>query len=163
MRASPDTTTSPSGAAVASPEQRELEALRGEAAEAVPARRYEIKLPLGNRKMDAIAFPGRKIAMFDHIIRHQTKQDTFYAYEDVKQPMLFWDTHVSMETKVNVGFRPNQPVSRAATLIRYEPEPWEPPTRSGRASDPVRGWYRWTRGGLRGVDFGGTEVNTGQR
>ena len=32
----------------------------------------------------------------------------------------------------------------------------------GEPGDIVEGHYRWTRGGLRGVDYAGEEVSTGQ-
>ncbi len=33
----------------------------------------------------------------------------------------------------------------------------------GPLGDWVIGHYRWTRGGIGGVDYGGEEVNTGQK
>jgi hypothetical protein len=37
----------------------------------------------------------------------------------------------------------------------YYPSHSEPATLSGQPSDQVFGYYRWTRNGLHGVDFGG--------
>jgi hypothetical protein len=43
-------------------------------------------------------------------------------------------------------------------IIRYSPFRWEPPTSTGAPSEDWPGRYRWTRGGLKGIDFGGSEV-----
>ena len=40
------------------------------------------------------------------------------------------------------------------------PTPMEPRTLSGAAADLVSGYYRWTRGGIRGIDYGGGEVRS---
>jgi hypothetical protein len=45
-----------------------------------------------------------------------------------------------------------------AVLYHSTPGPGEPPTLSGAASETVNGYSRWTRKGLLGVDFGGSEV-----
>jgi hypothetical protein len=43
---------------------------------------------------------------------------------------------------------------------QYYPTQYEPRTLSGAVADLVPGVYRWTRGGLRGVDFDGKEIRT---
>jgi prepilin-type N-terminal cleavage/methylation domain-containing protein len=125
---------------------------------------YGGDLPMGNRRLSDVSFPGKKVALYETVQRHYGPRELFYAYEECRQPILFWDGHVAVHrtSEAGQGFRPNQPRSRAATLIRYEPENWEPPTLSGRPADNVTGMYRWTRGGLRGVDFNGGEIDTGQ-
>ena len=51
----------------------------------------------------------------------------------------------------------------AAVKARIAPDlTFEPPTLSGDALEDVVGYYKWTRGGLKGIDFGGSEINTGQ-
>ena len=45
-----------------------------------------------------------------------------------------------------------------ATQFKYAPLPNEPKTVSGLPFDLVKGYYRWTRAGLRGIDFSGAEV-----
>jgi hypothetical protein len=37
----------------------------------------------------------------------------------------------------------------------YAPAGSEPATLSGKPADQVLGYYRWTRNGLKGVDYGG--------
>ncbi|MFI4898443.1 MAG: hypothetical protein ACIARR_11530, partial [Phycisphaerales bacterium JB059] len=56
--------------------------------------------------------------------------------------------------QTNPGFRPLDPTSPEPTTIRN--------VIPGVRIDEYAGHYRWTRGGLRGVDVGGSEINTGQ-
>ncbi|MCH9058952.1 MAG: hypothetical protein IIB55_10025 [Planctomycetes bacterium] len=49
------------------------------------------------------------------------------------------------------------------TLYDYVPRDWEPPTIDGSFRERVTGYYRWTRGGIKGRDFDGPEIDTGQR
>lgn len=42
-------------------------------------------------------------------------------------------------------------------MYYYFPSGNEPATLSGNPYDTVIGYYRWTRGGLRGIDYGGRE------
>ena len=64
----------------------------------------------------------------------------------------------------NPGWDPRSQSSTTPMSFSYSPEPWEGPLRDGswEGRDEVFGHYRWTRGGLLGVDFGTNEVNTGQ-
>ena len=58
----------------------------------------------------------------------------------------------------NPGWNPTAPTSTLPTQYYYTPTAGEPRTLYGATSDPVIGSYRWTRKGLRGVDFVGGEV-----
>ena len=62
----------------------------------------------------------------------------------------------------NPGFQPNRPAHPSATVYQYNPYGFEPRTLSGEERDTVKGYYRWTRGGLSGIDYSATEVDTGQ-
>jgi hypothetical protein len=116
----------------------------------------------GNLKYADVAFPSQKVHMHDSQDRHYATRDSFYAYPDAKQPILFFDASVrSMRTRdANDGWNPQVPTADFYE-ISYAPESWEPPTRSGNEIERVRAYYRWTRGGLKGVDFGGRAVNSG--
>jgi len=125
-------------------------------------------LGLGNRRLTEVQFPAGKVEMFDMHQRHfSSGPQWFYAYPDVRQPLLFWDGSVNIKITgdANQGFRPNLPTVETPTRYRYNPSilGFEPPTRTGDTFDIVTGYYRWTRGGLKGLDYGGTEINTGQR
>jgi len=116
--------------------------------------------PFGGRKATEVAFPGAKVGVFEFYSRHKGKRALFYAYPDALVPVMFWDgsAHLRKTETANSGFRPNTPSSVFPTQYNYDPSilGFEPPTRSGQRFDLVTGYYRWTRGGLRGVDFAGT-------
>ncbi|MFG0282878.1 MAG: type II secretion system protein [Phycisphaerales bacterium JB039] len=122
--------------------------------------------PLGGRGAWDIQFPAAKVGVFSFHDRHSGRQDIYHAYEIARAPAMFWDGSVRAELTAdcNPGFQPNSPTSRTPTKYEYigpESYSFEPPTLSG-GKDLVDGRYRWTRGGLRGVDFGMSEINTGQ-
>jgi prepilin-type N-terminal cleavage/methylation domain-containing protein len=111
-------------------------------------------------RMDMITFPSSKVYLFDLFDRHSHKRPIFHAYPIAKQPLLFFDGHASIRTTgaANKGWDPRAPQSVFPLLYHYTPGPGEPPTLSGAPSETVNGYYRWTRKGLRGVDFGASEV-----
>ncbi len=134
---------------------------------------HSSQLPMGDRKYADVAFPAQKVAWFDASDRHSCRGEaTFFAHDSGRQPLAFFDGHVSTKKTAdsNVGFRPNtpnvggptptQPRGSGNTLISYEPEPWEAPAVSPNGVDRLPGVFRWTRGGLRGLDFGGREIST---
>ena len=120
---------------------------------------------LVNRRAIEVAYPSNKAYMFDTYDRHfaprgdfdDPDEGLFFLDEEAEQPVLFFDSSVSTRAtrESNPGFRPRTPAS---------PDPSEVlvPV-SGAPIKRVVGHYRWTRGGLRGIDFGGSEINTGQR
>jgi prepilin-type N-terminal cleavage/methylation domain-containing protein len=118
---------------------------------------------LGDLKLARVAFPGNKVHKHDSHQRHMSnKGHQYYAYTSSRLPLLFFDGSVRIEVTddSNWGWVPNAPTSTGYTLFEYLPSVWEgpPPTSTGR----VTGHYRWTRGGLAGIDFGGYEISTGQ-
>ena len=120
---------------------------------------------LAKRRASEVVYPSGKVLVFEFISRH-TKKPLFYGYPDAKVPLLFFDA--SARTRVtgdaNPGFMPNSPTNASPTFFDYAPNilGFEPPTRSGKTTETVTGYYRWTRGGLKGIDYGGTEIDTGQ-
>ncbi|MBL8762666.1 MAG: type II secretion system protein [Phycisphaerae bacterium] len=121
---------------------------------------------LGNRRMNEVTLPSSKVHMFDYFSRHEGKRHLYFAYPEAVVPMLFFDgsSRSNRTGDANKGFRPNNPSSSLPTYFKYRPSilGFEPPTKSGAAYDTVTGYYRWTRGGLKGLDYGGSEINTGQ-
>lgn len=122
-------------------------------------------LPLGKRKYHQIAFPSQKVGVFEFITRHAGRKPLFFAYNDAVAPLMFWDGSVRSKRTgdANPGFQPNSPASAFPTQFNYTPQilGFEPPTRSGAPMEIVTGYYRWTRGGLKGIDYGGKEIKTG--
>jgi len=110
-----------------------------------------------------VDFPSSKVQMFDFYDRHSTAKPQFYAYPDAKTDLLFFDGSVRfLQTgNSNKSFRPNNPQNDRGTTMDYLPNPaYEPPARSGGEKDEdLESYFRWTREGLHGVDYGGTEIN----
>lgn len=116
---------------------------------------------LGGGTMASVAHPSAKVHLFDNQDRH-IGRNLYFAYPEASQPLLFFDGSVRIyrTSETNRGWDPNFPRSSAAMRWIYTPQgPWDAPAREGVE---VEGHYRWTRGGLQGIDVGGGEVNTGQ-
>ena len=118
---------------------------------------------LGRRKAIEVNYPSMKVQMFEFHDRHSTRDGQFYAYENSKSSLLFFDSSVRAITtsETNQGFRPNQPQQTRVTDMIYKPFEFETP-KLDEPGEKVIGHYRWTRGGLRGLDVGGKDINTGQ-
>ncbi len=117
------------------------------------------KVRFGRRRTNEVAFPSTKVAMMDTQQRH-VDTDLFYAYPQARQPLLFWDGSVSMRktADANEGWLPQLPEQKGATKYLYSPDAGfeSPPISSDERM--MTGYYRWTRGGLHGVDFSGSEA-----
>lgn len=120
---------------------------------------YSAATELGNRSLADVNFPSSKVWIFDLFDRHYYRRTIWHAYPDASQPLLFFDASVRVRKSrdANAGWNPANPLG-GPTTYQYYPAGSEPPTLSGAQADLVTGIYRWTRAGLRGVDFGGTEV-----
>jgi hypothetical protein len=123
---------------------------------------------LGNRKFSEVMFAAQKVVVYDGSERHFGMRPSYYAYDDLRMPLAFFDASVRvMQMKgCNEGWRPNFPKNGNPQTVTYNPptagrNAWLPLPRKG-LSDTCKGFFAWTRGGLLGVDFGGTEIDTGQ-
>jgi prepilin-type N-terminal cleavage/methylation domain-containing protein len=113
-----------------------------------------------NTRLEKVGFPSCKVYQFDLFDRHSSKRNIFHAYGIAKQPLSFFDgsVRVMRTDDANKGWNPRTPTSMAPTTYYYYPAGGEPPTMSGNAFDTILGYYRWTRNGIKGVDFAGSEV-----
>ncbi len=116
---------------------------------------------LGRRRIGDVHFPSQKVQMHDAAHRHFGKIDMYYAVPDSRQPLLFFDQSVRVRVTrdANLGFRPNAPASTFPTTFNYAPAAYETQFRPGQ----MTGYYRWTRNGLKGVDYDGSEIKTNAR
>lgn len=127
----------------------------------------------GGRLLGEVAHPSLKVHLMDQEARHDSRQSRLYAVVGAAQPLLFFDgsvktkrtggevyQHLKMNRLMvgNEGWRPNEPSSVEPTIMRYAPEIWEARVSTGALVEEVRGYFRWTREGLDGVDFGAEEV-----
>jgi prepilin-type N-terminal cleavage/methylation domain-containing protein len=113
----------------------------------------------GGRSMHEVLFPSQKVCQFDLLDRHCYKREIWYAYPIATQPLLFFDGAVSIRKTLdsNPGWQPTNPNSVFPTVYQYWPVGSDPATLNGQAYENVTGYYRWTRAGLKGVDYGGKE------
>jgi prepilin-type N-terminal cleavage/methylation domain-containing protein len=137
---------------------------------------------VGKRKYTSVANPAAKVMMYDQEARHYGKRNWYAGYPEAKQPLLFFDGHVGIYKNgvptptgsmlpygaqttgnaVNIGWDPYLPNTTATVSHTYGAlEGWEAPLRNGSltgGADTVYGYFRYTRGGLRGIDVLGGEV-----
>ncbi|MFN0133371.1 MAG: type II secretion system protein [Phycisphaerales bacterium] len=131
----------------------------------------------GKRKISDVSQPAMKVAMHDTFGRHFGKFDyrQWCGFDTSKQPLLFFDNSVVNRSseKCNYGFDPNG--NQMAPVTTPNGNPPTPPGSgylpipyAGSAIEPTGptsaangyGRFVFTRGGLRGVDFGGGDVRT---
>jgi len=107
---------------------------------------------LVSRRWSEVVFPSGKAHMFDSYDRHASNEVRFYADERSVQPILFFDgsVRISATADSNPGFRPRDPASPEPTIMRL--------VIPGEGTSEYVGFYRWTRGGLGGIDFGSGEI-----
>ncbi|MFZ4573267.1 MAG: type II secretion system protein [Phycisphaerales bacterium] len=116
----------------------------------------------GRRKLTDVAFPSSKVHLYETFARHFGKTPMFYAFEQARGPLLFFDGSASVRTTADTGrgVDPLAPSRAFAFSFAFTPGAWEAPVVGYGADTNVYGHFRWTRGGLKGVDVGGPEFNT---
>ncbi len=124
---------------------------------------------LGGTKLATVSAPSSKVYMYEGWQWHGGKKNSFYATPWAKIECVMFDGSVGYyenATKVNKGWQPNAPATLNPTAFTYDPSaaPWDPAVTNneGATFDSCFGYVQYTRGGLGGIDVGGTEVNTGQ-
>ncbi|MCC6661598.1 MAG: prepilin-type N-terminal cleavage/methylation domain-containing protein [Phycisphaerales bacterium] len=121
-------------------------------------------IDLGGVRLTEVQFPASKVHIHDQEQRHFGRHAVYFGWRTSRQPLLMHDSSVITRTTddCNPGWIPTQPMSAVPTTYIYDPSSWEAPAVSGVRDQIEAGFYRWTRGGIRGVDFGAAEVGTGQ-
>lgn len=122
---------------------------------------------LGGTKLATVSAPSSKAYMYEGWQWHGARNNPFYATPWAKVEMVMFDGSVGYyknATQVNKGWLPNNPASPSAQAFTYAPMVYDPPITNseGKTADDCFGYVQYTRGGLGGIDVGGTEVNTGQ-
>ena len=122
---------------------------------------------LGNLHMSSVSFPATKVHVMDSQGRHSGRVDIYYAYPRSKTVMHMFDGSATFRStsEANLGWLPRRPQTgppRGITQFQYEPHDWESRPLNGQTRELVKGYHRWTRGGLKGVDFDSGEIDTGQ-
>lgn len=123
------------------------------------------------RTMADVTYPAHKVHVFDTHARHLGSHPDYFMIKQgaggdlfpARIPVLHFDASalVRHSADSNPGWRPNTPTFPCMTFW-YQPRPWEPDTANGEFQEFGHGQYRWTRGGLKGLDFSGRPLETGQ-
>ncbi|HVU63377.1 MAG TPA: prepilin-type N-terminal cleavage/methylation domain-containing protein [Phycisphaerales bacterium] len=125
---------------------------------------------LADRRWYEVNFLSQKVFIFDVFDRHSYKRPIWHAYEIARQPLAFFDGSVRYlrTSDSDKGWNPDTVNSmNLATsppaVYRYNTAPGTPGYFPGYdfpplyaplgGSDNVYGHFRWTRYGLKGVDF----------
>jgi prepilin-type N-terminal cleavage/methylation domain-containing protein len=127
---------------------------------------------LGNRKLADVGFPSQKVHQHDIAQRHFGKKMPFFGLAACRQPLLAFDGSVVVRrtgdnqapgntnfADCNRGMQPNSPTG-GPTPITYSAAAYDPPAINPGGTDTGWGYYRWTRSGLKGADFAGSEVRS---
>lgn len=121
------------------------------------------QVPLGNRKFTQVAHPSGKVMMFEEFDRFSDRDGLYFAYPEAKCNLAFFDGSVRTEqtSDANAGWNPGEPT--VDWRQRYVPIDTFPLPKSGL--NETVGYcqrYRWTRFGLRGIDYGGQDIGRRQ-
>ncbi|MEM1165764.1 MAG: type II secretion system protein [Planctomycetota bacterium] len=126
-----------------------------------PISRAADALPLENPRLAIVASPGQKIMKFHETSYHRDRTSgRYYFLPGVMQPVLLFDGSARAVTPedMNPGWEPERPASydrNTINVMRNDRDPSD--------SNRYPGYCKWTRGGLRGIDLGGSEVETAPR
>ncbi len=116
-------------------------------------------VPLGNRRYTQVAHPSGKVLQFEEFDRFSSRQDLYFMYPDAQTNLSFFDGSVRRERTANANpgwnpFTPNEEWRQRYVPLHTFPLPR---TGLGETTEYCQR-YRWTRHGLRGIDFGGSEI-----
>lgn len=124
---------------------------------------------LGGKQRAQASFPDKKAEWMMETAWHFSKVPVYYAHEDARTPVGFFDGSVRtiVTRDVNPGADPNNPLAASVYLpsgsATYSGSVWEAPARSPTGSDVFQAlFHRWTRSGLRGIDLNGGRDPTTQ-
>ncbi|MCC7387945.1 MAG: hypothetical protein IT431_04165 [Phycisphaerales bacterium] len=114
----------------------------------------------GSRRVSEISFPGHKVQMAERASFFFGPKPVFYMLPQARVPVLMADGSASPRTtgEANSSFHPNGADDPdRVSITDYLPNPiFEVPTLSGTPRDnDIETHYKWTRRGLRGIDFAG--------
>ena len=135
---------------------------------------------VGKRKASTVLNPSAKVMIHDSEARHFGKRSWHATYPEAQQPLLFFDGHVKVYkngvpsntgvtlpfgnqkkgNQLNGGWDPRLvpnggPNPKQISYVAANLETWEAPLRDGTWTGPsenTNGYYRYTRGGLKGTD-----------
>jgi prepilin-type N-terminal cleavage/methylation domain-containing protein len=122
----------------------------------------QLRYRLGFRKLSEVAFPAAKVLLHESVMRHLGKKELYFTHPQAVVTIVAFDASVRTLAVRDCNQGGHQTASGAGIRapITYvqngAPEVSLPPWTIGTPlSQPAR--FRWTVGGLSGIDFGQTE------
>ena len=120
-----------------------------------------------DRTLADVAYPAGKVHMHDSHQRHFGPQVHYFGaaieYDfltvQARVPTLMFDASADVRSALdsNPGWRPSSP-SQPCMAYFYAPNAWEPAATNAEPKQISFGAYRWTRAGLKGLDFDGASI-----
>ncbi len=115
---------------------------------------------IGKRRMSEVLFPSHKVRVAERESYFFGVRPSYYLHPESRVPLLMADGSAAPRTTsdANASFSPIRPDDTdRVSLLDYVPHPvFEAPTFSGnRRDEDIDSKYKWTRRGLRGIDFNG--------
>ncbi len=119
---------------------------------------------LGRASFADVAYPADKVLLHDAASWHTGRRAFFFLTPPARITMLMADGSAGLRATQdsNQGWIPTEPTSPAPTTMSFHENstcPHGPRTSNGQFEQMVTGYYRWTRQGIGGRDFGGPEVD----
>lgn len=122
----------------------------------------------GNRTMSEISFPGSKVFSYEQYGRHTNQAfdyRTYFGLDTSKIVVQMFDNSVALRNSKDANrgnANPNVPMGTVSTTA-YNADGTTPDPRAPNGSILSYVRFQYTRGGLKGIDFGGKEptVTTG--
>lgn len=111
--------------------------------------------PLGGRKMTEVKFPSQKVFMYEEFDRFSDPKGIYAAYPEAMINMAFFDGSVRQEMVEDANSAYDDENPTGVWEQRYVPLDTFPVPMGGLGE--LTKWdlrFRWTKGGLGGVDFG---------
>mgnify|MGYP003667643450 CR=1 FL=1 len=115
----------------------------------------ESEEPLGGRKMTEVKFPSQKVFIYEEFDRFGDKKGIYAAYPEAMINMAFFDGSVRREETSDARSAYDEMNPTRVWEQRYVPLDTFPVPMGGLGE--LKKWdlrFRWTKGGLGGVDFG---------
>jgi prepilin-type N-terminal cleavage/methylation domain-containing protein len=114
----------------------------------------------GGRKASSVAYPAQKVFMYEQFGRHHGKTSylSYVGFQTARPVVQFFDNSASMRSIADAqnGCFP----STGGQQLQV----WAPANPTADPSPPNTVTYdyylQWTKGGLQGIDFGGTRLNS---
>lgn len=121
---------------------------------------YPGGVKLGGRRGSDLLALAHKVQVAERESFYHGVRPVYYLHPTARVPVLMADGSAAPRTTAdaNTSFRPNSPDDQSGvTLLDYKPHPaYETPALSGGSYDlNLESYYKWTRRGLRGIDFAG--------